>query len=154
MNQHLAQLNVSRARYENDDPRFAGFIDNLDNVNAVADRSKGFVWRLQDEGGEKTISPQDDPRLIANLSVWETAEDLENFVFNTIHKRIYDKRAAWFPQMSEAHFVMWWIPAGHIPTIEEAFGRLATLRAEGPSDEAFGWERLEKLKLWLSKQCA
>lgn len=154
MKQHLAQLNIARAKYDNDDPRFAGFIDNLDRVNTVADRSKGFIWRLQEEDGEKTIAPTDDPQLIVNLSVWETAEDLEHFVFNTIHKRIYDGRAAWFPKMEKAHFVMWWIPAGHIPTVDEAFERLEKLRADGPTDEAFGWERLEKLKLWMTKQCA
>ncbi len=154
MKQHLAQLNIGRANYDNDDPLFAGFIDNLDKVNGVADRSKGFVWRLQDDAGEQTITPTDDPRLLVNLSVWETAEDLEHFVFNTIHKRIYDGRAAWFPQMEEAHFVMWWVPVGHIPTVNEAFERLEQLRAEGPTDDAFGWERLEKLKLWMTKQCA
>ncbi len=154
MKQHLAQLNIGRAKYDNDDPRFAGFIDNLDKVNGVADRSKGFIWRLKEEDGEKAISPTDDPQLIVNLSVWEAAEDLEHFVFNTIHKRIYDRRAAWFPPMEKAHFVMWWIPAGHIPTVDEAFEKLEKLRADGPTDDAFGWERLEKLKLWMTKQCA
>lgn len=154
MNKHLAQLNIARAKYENDDPRFAGFIDNLDRVNAVADRSKGFVWRLQEDDGEKTISATDDPQLLVNLSVWENAEDLERFVFNTIHKRVYEKRKEWFPPLREAHFVMWWIPAGHIPTVDEAFERLQRLRTDGPTDDAFGWERLENLKLWMTKQCA
>ena len=154
MKEHLAQLNIARAQYDLDDPRMSGFMDNLDRVNAVAERSKGFVWRLQDEAGDQTVSPTDDPRLIVNMSVWETAEDLERFVFNTVHKRIYDRRDEWFPKMERPHFVMWRIPVGHLPTIDEAMTRLELLQTRGPSDEAFGWERLENLKVWMQKQCA
>ncbi len=152
---YVAELNIARAQYDLDDPRMAGFMDNLDRVNAVAERSPGFVWRLKDETGNATdLTVMDDARIVANLTVWETVEDLERFVFNTVHKKIYDRRSEWFPAMKKAHFVMWWISPGDIPTLDEALARLGRLQEEGPSDEAFGWERLSNLKLWMQKQCA
>ncbi len=153
--QHIAELNIARAQYDLDDPRMAGFMDNLDRVNAIAERSPGFVWRLKDESGNATDLPvMDDPQMVANLTVWETVEDLEHFVFNTAHKRIYDRRGEWFPKMKQMHFVMWRVEPGHIPTMDEALVRLDRLNKDGPSDEAFGWERLTNLKLWMSKRCA
>jgi len=152
---HVAELNIARAQYDLDDPRMAGFMDNLDRVNAVAERSPGFVWRLKDETGNATdLIVMNDPRVVANLTVWETVEYLEHFVFNTVHKKIYDRRGEWFPAMKKAHFVMWWISPGDIPTLDEALVRLDRLQKEGPTDEAFGWERLTNLKLWMQKQCA
>jgi heme-degrading monooxygenase HmoA len=152
---HIAELNIARAQYDLEDPRMAGFMDNLDRINAIAERSQGFVWRLKDETGNATDLPvMDDPRVVANLTVWETAEDLEHFVFNTAHKRIYDQRGDWFPKMKQMHFVMWHVPLGATPTLDEALARLDRLNKDGPSDEAFGWERLTNLKLWMSKRCA
>lgn len=152
---HIAELNVATGKYDQDDPRFAGFVENLDRVNALAERSKGFVWRLKDEGGNAMdIRASDDPRFFVNLSVWETVEDLERFVFATIHQKIYARREEWFPRPTAPAFVMWPVPAGHIPTLGEAFARLEKLRAAGPSDEAFGWECLADLKLWMKKRCA
>lgn len=152
---HVAELNIATAKYDQDDPRFADFVNNLDRVNAVADRSKGFVWRLKDEAGDATaIRATDDPRLLVNLSVWETVEDLERFVFATVHQKVYARREEWFPRAAVPTFVMWPVPAGHMPTLDEAMERLAKLREEGPSDEAFGWERLSDLKLWMTKKCA
>lgn len=140
---HLAQLNVGRIRYETtDDPKMAGFMDNLDRVNAIADRSPGFVWRMQDDGGNATaIKPTDDPRFIANLSVWRDFASFENFVWNTIHKQFYRRGAEWFEPMDRPHFVMWRVPEGHRPTLDEALERLADLQQSGPSDRAFGWAR-------------
>ncbi len=152
---HIAQLNIARAKYDADDPRFAGFVDNLDKVNAIADRSKGFVWRLQSEVGNAMEVPvTDNPRDLVNISVWETVEDLEHFVFNTVHKKIYDRRREWFPAPAKASFVMWRITPGHIPTVDEALWRLEMLRRNGPSEEAFGWEHFPNLKIWMKKQCA
>jgi len=152
---HIAELNVAAGKYDQDDPRFADFINNLDRVNAVAERSKGFVWRMKDDGGNAmAIRASDDPRFFVNLSVWETVEDLERFVFATVHKQIYARRDEWFARPSIPAFVMWPVPAGHFPTLDEAFARLEMLRTDGPSDQAFGWERLADLKLWMSKRCA
>lgn len=152
---HIAELNVATGKYDQDDPRFADFVDNLARVNAVAERSKGFVWRLKDEAGDAmAIRASDDPRFFVNLSVWETVEDLERFVFATVHQKIYARREEWFPRAGVPTFVMWPVAAGHIPSLDEAFSRLDMLRNDGPSDEAFGWERLADLKLWMTKKCA
>ena len=152
---HLAQLNVARAMDDMDSPRLADFVSALDRVNAIAERSPGFVWRLKDEGGNATeIQVTEDARLIVNLSVWKSAAHLEHFVWNTIHKRVYEKKAKWFEPMQVPHFVMWWVPAGHVPTTDEALARLAEIRANGPTERAFGWESLPNIKLWMSQRCA
>ena len=152
---HLAQLNVGRIRYATDDPRMADFMGALDAVNALAERSPGFVWRLKDDSNNATsILVSDDPRFLINMSVWESAEQLEHFVWNTVHKRFYRKKGNWFEPMTTPHFVMWWIPAGHIPAPAEALARLRHLTAHGVSDHAFGWESLPNIKLWMQQRCA
>jgi Domain of unknown function (DUF3291) len=154
-NTHLAQLNVAQALDDMDSPRLAGFMGALDAVNAVAERSHGFVWRLKDDGGNATdIKVAEDSRFIVNLSVWETPAHLEHFVWNTVHKRVYQKKAKWFGSMPKAHFVMWWVPTGHRPTTDEALAKLEDLRTRGPGEEAFGWESLPNIKLWMSQRCA
>jgi hypothetical protein len=154
-NTHLAQLNVARALDDLDSPRLAGFMGALDRVNEVAERSPGFVWRLKDDAGNATdIKVSDDARFIVNLSVWETPSHLEQFVWNTVHARVYEKKANWFEKMATPHFVMWWVTIGHQPTTEEAMARLKQLSEQGPSEAAFGWESLPNIKLWMSKRCA
>jgi len=152
---HLAQLNVGHIRYPTDDPRVAEFMGALDSVNPLAERSPGFVWRLKDDNGNATdIKVSDDPQFIINMSVWETPEQLEHFVWNTVHKRIYQKKGNWFEPMQTPHFVLWWIPAGHLPTTAEALARLDHLTKHGPSEHAFGWESLPNVKLWMQQRCA
>lgn len=152
---HLAQFNIARARYALDDPRMADFMDNLDRINAIADRSPGFVWRLQDEGGNATdIGFGDDPDVIVNMSVWEDAQAFERFVWNTLHKQFYNRRDEWFGEMEGNHMVMWRVPAGHIPTLAEARERLDYLNTHGPSDHAFGWESLPDQQAWRQARCA
>jgi hypothetical protein len=152
---HLAQLNVGHIRFPTDDPRVAEFMGALDSINALAERSPGFVWRLQSDAGNATdIKLTADPQFIVNMSVWETPEHLEHFVWNTVHKRVYEKKSNWFEAMSTPHFVMWWVPAGHIPTPDEALARLEHLTRHGPSDHAFGWESLPNVKLWMNQRCA
>lgn len=154
-NTQLAQLNVARALDDLDSPRLADFMAALDRVNAVAERSAGFVWRLKSEAGNATdIQVGDDARFIVNMSVWETPAHLEQFVWNTVHARIYQKKQEWFEAATTPHFVMWWVPAGHMPTTDQAMARLAKLAAVGPSADAFGWESLPNIKLWMSKRCA
>jgi heme-degrading monooxygenase HmoA len=152
---HLAQLNIGRARYPLDDPRMAGFMNALDAINAIADRSPGFVWRMQgnDGAGATDIKYTDDPQEIANMSVWETAEALEHFVWNTAHKKIYNGKHNWFEPPKQAIFVMWPIEEGRIPTLEEALERLAHLCMHGSTDYAYAWDGLPHLKQWLTKQC-
>jgi hypothetical protein len=153
---HLAQLNVGRALDAMDSPRLAEFMGNLDRVNAIAERSSGFVWRLKGDGTNNAtdVKVSEDPLFIVNLSVWVSPAHLEQFVWNTVHKRFYDKKANWFEAPAQAHFVMWWVPEGHKPSTQEALERLEHLRNQGPSDHAFGWESLPNIKLWMSKRCA
>lgn len=152
---HLAELNIARLKYPLDDPRVAEFVDNLDRVNAVAERSEGFVWRLQDDSGDATdIRAFDDAMVIVNMSVWQAPEYLERFVWNTVHKQFYRKRAEWFALMEKQHFVMWWVDEGHRPALDEAKARLDDLDRHGDSDFAFGWSHLPHVKLWQQARCA
>jgi Domain of unknown function (DUF3291) len=151
---HLAELNIGRFLYPTDDPRMAGFMDNLDRVNALAEHSEGFVWRLKDESNNATsIRPFPDPDMAVNLSVWESAEALEKFVWNTVHARFYNAKGSWFEKAAQPHFVMWTIAAGHIPSLDEAKDRFEHLIENGDSDHAFGWSHLPHIKLWVSRKC-
>ena len=148
---HIAELNIAYRLYEPDDPRFADFVNNLHRVNTLAERSKGFVWRLEDSfGSQLFLDAELDPKLLPNLSVWESVEDLRNFTFKTVHARIFERRAEWFPKLDQRHFVMWRVHAGHRPTLGEAFERLEKLNADGPSEEVFGWEVLTRSEVPVS----
>jgi hypothetical protein len=94
-----------------------------------------------------------DRRLVVNLSVWTTPENLERFVWGTLHGKVYAKKAQWFEPPEAHHLVMWWVPAGHRPSLDEAVARLDRLDAEGPSAEAFGWESLPSARLWRTQRC-
>jgi hypothetical protein len=134
----LAQLNVGVLRAPVDSPRLAGFVEMLDPINALAERTPGFVWRLQTEDGNATaIRPFEDERIAVNLSVWESLEALGEFVYASSHLDVLRRRREWFERMDEAYLVLWWIPAGTIPTVEEAKRRLEILRERGPSPRAF-----------------
>lgn len=153
---HLAQLNIARLKYDFEDPRVADFANNLDLVNGIAERSDGFVWRFVDDGGANAIDARvfDDPAVIVNMSVWQTPEHFEHFVWNTVHKRFYQRRAVWFSIMEKQHFAMWWVEDGHEPTVAEAKARLDHLDRHGDSDFAFGWSHLPHVKLWQQARCA
>lgn len=154
---HLAELNVGRLIAETDDPRVAEFMNALDQINGLGKRMPGFVWMIEGSGepntGNTDTKIAGDPRYVANLTVWENVETLENFVFNTLHKRFYERRHEWFEVMGEMHFVMWWVPEGHHPSLEEALARLEYLKTHGDSDHAFGWSYLAQAKLWRSRGC-
>ncbi|MFD5142273.1 DUF3291 domain-containing protein [Streptomyces sp. NPDC058401] len=135
---HLAQLNVSTLRHPLDDPRIAPFVEMLDPVNAAADGTPGFVWRLVEEGeADATGLRPAGENVIVNLSVWQTQEALWDFAYRSGHLEVVRRRREWFQRHVEAHMVLWWVPAGHIPTVGEALERLADLRAQGPSPLAF-----------------
>ncbi|MEL6677545.1 MAG: DUF3291 domain-containing protein [Pseudomonadota bacterium] len=151
----IAEVNVARPRYDTEDPRFADFVDNLDRINGLAERSIGYIWRLKDEDDTAmSVRFAADPDLIINLSVWASVEDLERYVFGTLHHRFYERRAEWFPPLGERHFAMWPVADGHLPDVAEAEARLAQLNREGPSDDVFGWEAFPGLKLRREKACA
>jgi hypothetical protein len=153
---HVAQLNIGRFRYETDDPRMADFMNNLERVNAIAERSPGFVWRYTDATGNATDTrPFDgDPLMAVNLSVWESIEALEKFVWQTVHKRFYARKHEWFEKFDGTYFVLWHVLAGHRPSVQEAIERLEHLKAHGPSEHAFGWQDVASAKLWRSARCA
>lgn len=154
--QHLAQLNLARLKGTKDDAHMADFFANLDRINTLGDRMPGCVWRLKSEheGEQVTVSVPADPMVAANLTVWESIEALEKFVWATVHTKFYNRKAEWFEEAREPYFVMWWIEAGHVPTLDEAMQRLEHLRRNGPSDHAFGWEDAPSAKLWREARCA
>lgn len=152
---NIAELNIGKLRYPPDDPRMAEFIGNLGRINALAEHAPGFVWRLQGGGdGAIDIFHPDHPDTNVNLSVWETAEDLEAYVFKTVHVQFYRRKPDWFEMPTEPSFVMWPVPVGHRPTVIEAFDRLEHLHAHGSTEHAYGWEALPHLKDWIEKRCA
>ncbi|RST15011.1 DUF3291 domain-containing protein [Streptomyces sp. WAC05374] len=135
---HLAQLNVATLRHPLDDPRIAPFVEMLDPVNAAADAAPGFVWRLVEDGaGDATGLRPAGEDVIVNLTVWESPEALWDFTYRSGHLEVMRRRREWFERHVEAHLVLWWVPAGHLPTVGEALERLADLRANGPSPRAF-----------------
>jgi Domain of unknown function (DUF3291) len=135
---HVAQVNIALPRAPLDAPQLGDFVAMLAPINALADGSPGFVWRLQDETGDATgIRAFGDDRILVNLSVWETIEALGAFVFASRHTEVLRRRRDWFELMAEAHLALWWIRAGATPTVEEAERRLTTLRERGPSSDAF-----------------
>ena len=135
---HLAQCNIGRLRAPIDTPLLAGFVAALAPINALADRAAGFVWRLQTEDGDATaIRPFDDDLLAVNMSVWESVEALAAFTYGSAHRDVMRRRREWFERLAEAYLVLWWIPAGTVPTVEEAKRRLELLRRRGPSPDAF-----------------
>ncbi|MEU7067254.1 DUF3291 domain-containing protein [Streptomyces sp. NPDC046161] len=135
---HLAQLNIAKLRHPLDDPRVAPFVEMLDPVNAAADGAPGFVWRLVEEGAPDAtaLRPAGDD-VIVNLSVWESQDALWDFAYRSGHLEVMRRRREWFERHVEAHLVLWWVPAGHLPTVDEALERLADLREHGPSPRAF-----------------
>lgn len=134
----LAQLNIGIIRGPIDSPIMAEFAANLDRINALAERSPGFVWRLQTEEGNATaIRPFANENIALNLSVWRDVESLNAFVYRSAHVEIMRRRKEWFERMAEAFLVLWWVRNGHRPTVDEAIARLETLRARGPTSEAF-----------------
>ena len=153
---HLAEFNIAEAKWDLSDPRMADFVNNLDRINAMAERMPGFVWRLKDEPeGTMAAAWDGNPRLLDNLSVWETPEQLVTFVFQTAHKQIYARREEWFPLMESHHFVLWWVEPGHQPSREEAQGKLRYLDEHGPTPEAFLWDQLElNTSEWREARCA
>ncbi|GAA3091446.1 DUF3291 domain-containing protein [Streptomyces roseofulvus] len=135
---HLAQLNVATLRHPIDHPRIAPFVEMLDPVNAAADSAPGFVWRLVEDGTDDAtgLRPAGE-NVIVNLTVWESQEALWDFTYRSGHLEVMRRRRDWFERHVAAHLVLWWIPAGHVPTVGEALDRLADLRANGPSPRAF-----------------
>jgi hypothetical protein len=139
---HLAQYNLARLSAPLDDPRIADFVAALDRINTLGDRSPGFVWRLHTENGDSTsVRVRGDDRILVNFTIWESIEALFEFTYHSDHAEVFRRRREWFDAPVEAYLVLWWIPAGYIPTIEEADERLDHLRANGPTPYAFTFKQ-------------
>ncbi|MFG5380393.1 DUF3291 domain-containing protein [Yoonia sp. R2-816] len=148
---HLAELNIGRLIAPTDDPKVAEFMDNLERINGLGKRMPGFVWMMEASGepgrGNTDACIDGDPQFVANLSVWETPQQLETFVFNTLHDKFMRRGNEWFEDLVQMHFVMWWVPEGTRPTLDEAMAKLAHREKHGDTADAFGWD-------WLRAQAA
>ncbi|MCX5331367.1 MULTISPECIES: DUF3291 domain-containing protein [unclassified Streptomyces] len=134
----LAQVNISRLKFPLDSPELKDFVDALDPVNASAEAADGYVWRLQSEGGDATdIKVFGDDWLIINLTMWRDTNALTAFMYQGQHREMLARRREWFEKVAEAMTALWWVPAGHRPTVTEAESRLLHLRANGPTPYAF-----------------
>lgn len=135
---HLAQINVARMIAPLDDPRMADFVAQLEPINALADTSPGFVWRLQSASGNATdLCPFGDPRVLVNMSVWESFESLHAYVYRSAHARVMRDRKRWFDKYDGPYYALWWIPRGHVPSPDEGRERIAWLAERGPTADAF-----------------
>ena len=154
---HLAELNVGRLLAPTDDPRVAEFIGALDRVNGLGKRMPGFVWMMEGSGapgtGNTDAKIDNDPQYVSNLTVWESVETLEAFVWNTVHRQFYARRQEWFQVLGKMHFVMWWVPAGHHPSLDEALAQLDHVQKHGDSDHAFGWSWLKEAQGYQAARC-
>jgi hypothetical protein len=138
---HLAQVNIARMKGPLDSPLLAGFVARLDEINALADRSPGFVWRLQTSEGNATyLRPYDDDRILFNMSVWEGIEPLRAYVYGSSHVELLRHRHDWFSRFEGVYSALWWVPQGHLPSIDEAKKRLAHLAEKGPTPYAFSFK--------------
>jgi heme-degrading monooxygenase HmoA len=135
---HLAQVNIARMLAPLDDPLMAGFVAQLDTINALADSSPGFIWRFQSaEGNATSVRPYEDDRILVNFSVWTSLEAFIAFTYATAHRAVMQHRRQWFARFEGSYMALWWVPDGHIPSVEEAKERLDHLRAYGPTPYAF-----------------
>jgi hypothetical protein len=139
MEWRLAQVNIGRLRAPIDDPLIAEFKNALEEINALAERSPGFVWRLQTEGGGDAtgLHPTGEELVIPNMSVWESVDELADFVFRSAHTPFLRRRGDWFERYGSSYVALWWIPAEHIPTLDEALERLGIVEERGPTPDAF-----------------
>ena len=142
MDFHLAQLNIARMLAPIDSPVMADFVANLDRINNLAENSNGFVWRLKDDTNNATsIRVFDDDFLIVNMSVWDSADSLYRFVYQSDHVEVFKRRKDWFEKMPEMHMVLWYVPVGYNPSVADAVERLTYLRLEGETPYAFSFRK-------------
>ena len=142
MEHHLAQVNIAKMLGPIDTPVMADFVANLDRINALADNSPGFVWRLKDEDNNATsFKVYDDALIIINLSVWKTIDDLVAYVYRSDHAAIFRRREEWFEKMTRPHTTLWYVPRDVVPSAKEAVERLDHLQAHGETPYAFSFKR-------------
>jgi len=136
----LAQLNIARLRAPLDSPDLTEFVENLDRINLLAERSPGYVWRLKDDAGNATALRPFGDEYIVNLTVWKDVAALYDYVYRSAHVEVMRRRREWFERMREAYSVLWWIPHGYRPSLADAEERLELLRSAGPTVNAFTFQ--------------
>ena len=142
MSHQIAQVNIGRMLHPIDDPRMSAFVAQLDPINALADSAPGFVWRLQSSNGNATdVAYSDDPFVIVNMSVWESIQALREYTYSARHIGVFRDRAQWFEKMDKPNYCLWWVPAGHIPTVAEARQRLEHYQTHGATPYSFWFSR-------------
>ena len=145
---HLAQVNVARLLAPTDDPIVAEFMNNLDRINGLGKRMPGFVWIMEGSGepgqGNTENCIDGDPQFVANLTLWASPAHLRTFVFDTLHAKFMARRSEWFEEHVKMHFAMWWIEKGARPNMDDALAKLKHRETHGDSDEAFGWDWLNR----------
>jgi len=142
-NYHIAQINIGRILAPIDDTLMAEFVAQLAPINALADSTRGFVWRLQTEsGGATSLKVYDDNMIIVNMSVWKSVESLREYAYRSKHTGVMRDRTRWFERFDGPYYALWWVPAGHIPTVEEGKERLDHLREHGDSPYAFSFKNV------------
>lgn len=137
----LAQLNIALMKHALESPELADFVASLDRINALAEAAPGFVWRFQSGEGNATAYRPFGEQTLVNLSVWRDADSLSAYVYRSAHADIMRRRREWFERMQEASTVLWWVPQGHRPGLDEAGARLAALRKDGPGLAAFTFQQ-------------
>ncbi len=141
MKQHLAQINIAQAKADLESEVMSGFVNRLDEINQLAEQSPGFVWRLTSEEDEISISDAIDSNKIINLSLWDDINSLENYVYKTAHVELLRDRKSWFNNIINVQFALWWVPAGHIPSIDEGYAKLDLIEKQGSSADAFSFAK-------------
>jgi hypothetical protein len=150
----LAQVNVAYALGGPDDPVMADFMAQLDEINALAERSPGFVWRYVTDSRDPGQRELADPRVLFNMSVWDSVESLHAYAYKTQHGNVFAARKKWFgewkqhvaalPELGEGapFLALWWLPAGEVPTPQQGLEKLRLLGARGPHPQAFTFKRM------------
>lgn len=140
---HLAQINIARMWAPIDDPVMADFVAQLPPINALAEESPGFFWRLQSENGDATsIKVYDDDMIIINLTVWASVDALREYVYRSAHRGVLRDRRRWFEKFDGPYYALWWVPAGHLPNPQEGKERLDYLRTNGDTPYAFSFKHI------------
>ncbi|MEX2245235.1 MAG: DUF3291 domain-containing protein [Dehalococcoidia bacterium] len=138
----IAQYNIARLIAPLDDPRIADFVANLERINGLGDRTPGFVWRLVSADGNSTsVRVRNDPLILVNFTIWETIDQLFAFAYHSDHVEFYRRRREWFEHLQYPYLVLWWVPVGHIASVEDAEERLDHLIAHGPTPYAFTFKQ-------------
>ena len=137
---HLAQVNIAKRLAPMQDPIMQDFVNNLDRINAIADKADGFIWRLQDEDKDEAVEVFQDDTLIINMSVWMDLEALFNYTYNSGHIEVFKRKKEWFSKMKMMHMAFWYVPIGYEPTFQDAKNRLVYLNAHGDTPFAFSFK--------------